>query len=93
MTWNEYKEELKNANPRTKADIEEMEQLAMIVTAIIDQREALGLTQRDVAKVCHMAQSSVARIESGKSIPNLTTLLNILYNLNLKIVISKQTAS
>ena len=44
---------------------------------MVEQRNDMGLSQRDLAKLCGLPQSSIARIESCKTIPNLKTLLNI----------------
>ena len=88
-TWNEYKQHAKNTNPSTKKDISEMEEQAAIISALIAQRNALGLTQRDLASMCGIPQSSVARIESFKTTPNLATLLKLLRPLGLKLTISK----
>ena len=41
-TWNDYKEHVKATSPQGKADIEEMEAIAAIISAVIEQRNALG---------------------------------------------------
>lgn len=87
-TWNDYKEHIKKADPLSKNDIEEMEEMASIVGAIIRQRNSLGLTQRALAELCGIPQSSVARIETFKTIPNLETLLKIMQPLGLKLTVS-----
>ena len=76
-TWNDYKEHVKAVDPVIAKDMEETEEIAAIVTAMVAQRNALGLSQRDLAAMCGIPQSSVARIESCKTTPNLGTLLNI----------------
>ena len=48
-TWNDYKEYASEQNPEVKADIEEASQLAAFVTMIIQRRNELGLTQRELA--------------------------------------------
>ena len=53
--------------------------------AMVEQRNALGLSQRELAAMCGIPQSSVARIESFKTIPNLDTLLKIFQQLGLKL--------
>lgn len=88
-TWNEYKQHAKNANPTAAQDISEMEEQAAIVSVLIVQRNELGLSQRDLASMCGIPQSSVARIESLKTTPTLTTLLKLLRPLGLKLTISK----
>lgn len=87
-TWNDYKEHIKNAYPQSKNDIEEMEELSAIAGAIIRQRNSLGLTQRALAELCGIPQSSVAGIETFKTIPNLETLLKILQPPGLKLTVS-----
>ena len=76
-TWNDYKKHVRESNPEIGRDIDEVEERAKIVSAMIDQRHNLNLSQRDLAEMCGLPHSSVARIESGKSSPNLTTLLKI----------------
>lgn len=69
-TWNDYKEHVKTVDPVIAKDMEETEEIAAIVTAMVEQRNALGLSQRDLAAMCGIPQSSVARIESCKTTPN-----------------------
>lgn len=92
-TWNDYKDHVKAVDPESKTDIEEAENLAAIVGAMIKQRNALGVSQRELAAICGIPQSSVARIESLKTTPNLDTLLKIFQPLGLKLTVSasKQT--
>lgn len=89
-TWSDYKEEAKKISPSIKQDIEEMEILADLVSAIIKKRNQLGISQRELASRCNMPQSSIARIESKAVKPNLETLIKIMSPLNLKLsVVSK----
>ena len=88
-TWNDYKEHVKAVDPVIAKDIEETEEIAAIVSAMVTQRNALGLSQRDLAAMCGLPQSSVARIESCKTTPNLGTLLNIFQHLGLTLTVSQ----
>ena len=47
----------------------------------------MGISQRDLAAMCGIPQSSVARIESYKTTPNLDTLLKIMQTLGLKLTV------
>ena len=87
-TWNDYKDYVKATDPEAKQDLEEVETLSQIVSAMVVQRHTLGLSQRDLAEICGLLQSSVARIESFKTTPNLDTLLKIMNALKLKITIT-----
>ena len=84
-TWNDYKEYVKLTGPEAKADIEEMETIAAIISAVIEQRNALGYSQRQLAEMCNMPQSSIARIESCKTVPNLETLVKMMKLLGLTL--------
>lgn len=87
--WNDYKEHIKAIDQNSGRDIADMEEQAAIISTVIRQRNDLGLSQRDLAAVCGIPQSSVARIESLQTTPNLATLLKILRPLGLKLTISK----
>lgn len=88
-TWDDYKKYVKNTDSVRGKDLTDMEEQARIVNAIINQRNALGLSQRNLADICGIPQSSIARIESFQTTPNLITLLKILRPLGLKLTISK----
>jgi DNA-binding XRE family transcriptional regulator len=86
-TWDNYKEHVRETDPVIARDIDEIESLAKIVSVMIDKRNAMGISQRELAKMCGIPQSSVARIEAHRTTPNLDTLLKILRQLNLEISI------
>lgn len=87
-TWDDYKNHVRSTDPEMAKDIEETEEISEIITAMINQRNAMGLSQRDLAAKCGIPQSSVARIESLKITPKLDTLLKILQQLELKITVT-----
>ena len=84
-TWEDYLKEAKEQNPSVKQDIEEMQVLASIVSTIIEIRNELGYSQRELAKICGLPQSSVARIESCSVKPNVETLIKIMKPLGLTL--------
>lgn len=88
-TWNNYKDYVKKIDSTSDRDLTEIEEQAKIISAVIEQRNALGLSQRNLADMCGIPQSSVARIESFQTTPNLATLLKILRALGLKMVVEK----
>ena len=85
--WKKYKEKVRNTNPEIGKDLDEVEAVSAIVGAMIEQRHSLELSQRELAEMCGIPHSSVARIESGKTIPNLSTLLKIFNQLGLRFTI------
>ena len=88
-TWNDYKNHVKSNDSEIGKDIEDIENISAIVSAMIAKRNALGLRQRELAAMCDIPQSSVARIESFKTTPNLATLIKILRNLGLMLKIAQ----
>ena len=88
-TWNDYKEHVKKIDPARGRDISEVEEQAKIISAVVEQRNALGLSQRDLAEQCGIPQSSIGRIESFQTTPNLATLLKIFRVLGLKLRVGK----
>ena len=92
--WSKYKEKIKATHPDTLGqDIEDVEDLTMIIGAVIAKRRELALSQRDLAELCGLPQSSVARIESGQTSPNLTTLLKLLRKLDLSLSVHSRTSA
>lgn len=84
-TWQDYKNHVKSIDEDNRILMEEIDELTNIVSAMIDKRTALGITQRELAQLCGLPQSSIARIESGKTTPKLDTLLKIIHPLGLKL--------
>lgn len=84
-TWEDFKKDAKAIDPSVKADIEEMEALAEIVSSIIERRNELGYSQRELAELCGLPHSSVARIEACTVKPKVETLIKIMKPLGLKL--------
>ena len=87
-TWADYTEYVKGIDEQSRQEMEEIEIIAGIIGAMIDKRNELGYSQRDLAELCGMPQSSIARIESMKTTPNLNTLLKLMQPLGLKLTVS-----
>ena len=47
-TWNDYKEHVRTVDPEIGKDIDEIENISTIVSAIVEQRTSLGLSQREL---------------------------------------------
>ena len=85
-TWEDFKKNAKGIDSTIKEDIEEMEALARIISEIIRKRNELGITQRELSKICGLPHSSVARIESCVVKPKVDTLLKIMKPLGLTLI-------
>ena len=84
-TWEDFKKNAKEVNDIVENDIEEIEALASIVSIIIEKRMELGYSQRELADLCGLPQSSVARIEACIVIPKVETLLKVMKPLGLTL--------
>ena len=85
--WKRYKDQVRATDPEIGRDLDEVEEISAIVGAMIERRHLLKLSQRELAKLCGIPHSSVARIESGKTTPNLSTLLKIFHQLGLRVTV------
>ena len=56
----------------------EIELEKKIIEAIIEARKSQKITQEELSKKTGIKQSAIARLESGKHIPNTSTLLKLL---------------
>lgn len=84
-TWEDFKKKAKKISDTTKEDIEEIETLASIISTIIAKRNELGMSQRELADICGLPHSSVARIEACTVKPKVETLIKIMKPLGLKL--------
>jgi HTH-type transcriptional regulator / antitoxin HipB len=62
----------------------------LLIGAIIEARGKHGLTQRALAKELNMAQSTLARFESGNVNPTIDFVSKLVNGLNLEVSISKK---
>lgn len=83
-TLNEFMDGFK-INNESKLNIESVEKSIELVNKIIKTRELLNLSQRELAKISGIKQPALARIESFKTIPKITTLIKIAECLHLSI--------
>lgn len=90
MTWEEYKANVRATDPDVGgAVLDEAEAQSAIITAIIQRRNELGLSQRELADMCEMPQSSIARLESCQVNPSVSTALRVLRQLGLTLTVRK----
>ena len=89
-TWEDYKNHVKSIDAESRCNMEEIMEIAAIVSSMIERRTALGISQRTLAERCGLPQSSVARIESFKTTPKIDTLLKLMQPLGLKLVVVKR---
>jgi DNA-binding XRE family transcriptional regulator len=76
VAWESIREELL-ADPTVKAEYDALEAEFNLAQHIIALRKVSGLSQRDFADRVGIKQPQLARIESGKQMPKLETLMKL----------------
>jgi predicted transcriptional regulator len=53
---------------------------------MVEQQKTLGISQRKLEQLTGIKQSVICRIETGKCIPQLDTLLKLIMHLKLEVI-------
>jgi DNA-binding XRE family transcriptional regulator len=72
-------------DPKYKKAYAELEEEFLIAKALIQARTNANLTQKEVAKRMGTTQSVVARMESGKPLPSLKSVIRYAAAVNSRI--------
>ncbi|MBB2509059.1 MULTISPECIES: helix-turn-helix domain-containing protein [Staphylococcus] len=64
-------------NPDLKDAYSKQDEALEYAITLVNLREELGWSQRDLARVLNKPQSTIARIESGETQPTLSTMVEI----------------
>lgn len=62
------------ANPEVRAEYDAQAPEYQIAHELIAARTRAGLTQTELAECMHTKQSTIARLESGRTLPSMRTL-------------------
>ncbi len=87
MEWDEYKKELLK-DPEFKREYDALEPEFALASALIRLRLAKGLTQEQLAALLNTKQESIARLESGNSLPSLNTVRKVANALDAELEIT-----
>ena len=87
MNWKEQRKQLMK-DPEFKREFDNLEPEYKFAANLIRLRLAKGLTQEDLARVLNTKQESIARLESGGSLPSLSTMKKIASALGADLEIS-----
>lgn len=66
------------------------ENCAVLIDELIQLRKEKGWSQKQLSKECGLTQSVIARIESKKNVPTITTLDKIVSALGASLSIHKK---
>lgn len=72
-TWAEVREEI-----FTPEEIAESDLRVALIGEIVNARQVKGISQRKLGEMSGVKQPVIARMESGKTVPNLDTVLKVL---------------
>ena len=86
IRWQDVKDSMTSLSENEKKEIDMM---AAIISQIIERREELGLSQRDLEKKTGIKQEAICRIENMKNAPQLDTLIKIMEPLGLKLAVER----
>ena len=85
QSWTEWEKE----NPLSEEDEKQVQQWMDYYYALIAAREAGKISQRQMEKLANVKQPMIARIESGKNVPKISTVMKLLKLLGLTLGIVK----
>jgi len=87
MNWKQHKKRLLK-DPEFGAEYEALEPEYKLAATLIRLRLAKGLTQEQLARLLNTKQESIARLESGSSLPSLSTVKKLADALDAELEIS-----
>ena len=87
MNWKEHKTKLMK-DPEFRKDYEALAPEYKLVADLIRLRLAKGLTQEQLAQLLNTKQESIARLESGGSLPSLSTVKKVADALDAELEIN-----
>ena len=87
MNWKEHKRKLLE-DPEFRKEYEALEPEYKLASDLIRLRLAKGLTQEQLATLLNTKQESIARMESGSSLPSLSTVKKLANALDAELEIN-----
>jgi len=87
MNWKDHKKQLMK-DPEFRKEYEALEPEYKLAAAMIRLRLAKGLTQAQLAALLDTKQESIARLESGSSLPSLSTVRRVADALDAELEIN-----
>lgn len=78
-------EQLKEVNRREQKGIDQ--KISDMVDVFIERRKSLGISQKEMAEMIGLSQTSISQIETKTKVPTLKNILKICIVLDLNIKI------
>jgi len=89
MNWREHKKQLME-DPEFRKEYEALEPEYKLAATLIQLRLSKGLTQEELARALDTKQASIARLESGNSLPSLSMVKKVAEALDAELEIKLQ---
>lgn len=89
MNWKEHKKQLLK-DPEFRKEYEALDLEYQLAAKLIQLRLSKGLTQADLARLLNTKQASIARMESGSSLPSLSMIKKVADALDAELEIRLQ---
>lgn len=86
VKWQDVKNSMTSLTDEEKIEVDLM---ADIISKIIERRQELGISQRELEKLTGIKQEAICRIENMKNMPQLDTLIKLMGPLGLRLSVSK----
>ena len=80
--WDDYEKEI-----FTPEEIAESDLRVALISELIDARNEKGITQRELEQLSGVSQPVIARMESGRTVPKLDTVMKVLAALGKTLAI------
>jgi len=92
MNWKEHKKQLLK-DPEFSTEYEVLGSAYRLASDLIRLRLAKGLTQEQLAQLLNTKQESIARLESGNSLPSISTVIKVADALDAELEINLRPRS
>ena len=89
MNWREHKKQLMK-DPEFRKEYDALELEYQLSASLIQLRLSKGLTQEELAQALNTKQASIARLESGSSLPSLSMVKRVADALDAELEIKLQ---
>lgn len=86
IKWQDVKNSMTALTEEEKIEID---LLADIIAKIIERRQEMGISQRDLEKLTGVRQEAICRIENMKNVPQLDTLIKLMEPLGLRLSVNR----
>lgn len=86
LRWEDVKNSMTSL---TEEEKKEIDLIADIISQIIERRQELGISQRELEKITGVKQEVICRIENMRNMPRLDTLVKIMEPLGLRLTVNK----